>query len=100
AVDLVEQGLAAVGGGFQQRVGGDQFVIDDVAQRPASAQPGARIFGARRDVAWGREGIVRVLEGAAALALEIRGRAGGGGGGAASARGRRRCRSAAPGVRL
>ena len=34
-VDLAEQGLAAVGGGFEQRVGGDQFVVHDVAEGPA-----------------------------------------------------------------
>ena len=100
AVDLVEQVLAAVGGGFEQRVGGDQFVIDDVAQGPAAAQPGARIFGARGDVARRRERIVGTLEGAAALGFEIAGAAGGTGGGAASAGGGRGCGGGARGVGL
>ena len=51
AVDLAEQVLAPIRGGFQQRVGGDQFVIDDVAEGPAASHPRARIFGAGRDVA-------------------------------------------------
>ena len=85
AVDLMEQVLAPVRGGFEQRVGGDQFVIHNVAQRPPAAQPGTGIFGARRDIARGREWIVGALEGAAALGFEIGGAAGGPGGSAASA---------------
>ena len=83
-VDLVEKGLAAIGCGRKERVGGDEFVVDDVAEGPPSAEPGTGIFGARENVARGGQRFVGALEGAAAFGLEVGGAGGGAGGRSAS----------------
>lgn len=70
-VDLAEEGFAAVGSGIEQGEGSGQLVVDDVAESPLAAEPGTRVFGAGSDVAWRGQGIVRVLEGAAALGFEV-----------------------------
>ena len=53
-VDLPQNRFAPIRRRLEQRHRRDQLVVDDVAERPAAAHPGARIFGARVDV--GRRG--------------------------------------------
>ena len=46
-VDLPQDRLAPIRRRLEQPHRRDQLVVDDVAERPAAAQPGTRILGAR-----------------------------------------------------
>src|SRR6476660_3441811 len=56
--DLPENGFAPIRSRVQQRHRADQLVVDDVAQRPMTADPWARVLGAWCGIArrrqWGR----------------------------------------------
>ncbi len=76
-VDLPEQRLALISGGFEQAHGRNQFVVDDVAERPSATHPGPRVFGTRRDVTRWRQRSAGRVGGAPALRAVGFGRDGG-----------------------
>ena len=60
-INLPQQRLPPIRDAFQERHRGNEFVVDDVAQRPSAAEPRPRIFGARHRVARRRPADVGIL---------------------------------------